>query len=190
MHGEIDLFADGQPELQFTSAPGTCGSDSASRIVEVPAGILQVGLVLTGDLPAIDAETCVSQWGTVQVTIRPAHVAFDYEGSPCGGGVYTEPLLDGESVRFYVGTQVWGGAALLVLGDAPTSLPIVPFSQCNLLVTPDVVLTMPYQVPLDLPLARLGRGRIYAQGVLLQPPSWFSPTAQVKSSDRLVLSIQ
>lgn len=190
MHGEIDLFADGHPDLQFTTAPGTCGSDAASQILEVPAGTFEVGLVLTGDLPAVDAPTCLGQWGTVQVTIQPAHVEIDYEGLPCGGSINTESLLDGESVRFYVGPQAWGGAALLVLGVAPTSLPIVPFAPCSLLVTPEVVLTVPYLTALDLPLARLGRGRLYAQGLLLQPPSWFSPTAQVKSSNRLVLSIQ
>lgn len=189
MSGEIDLHADGRPELRLTSAPGTCGSDSAACILEVPAGMLEIGLVLTGDIPATDNATCLSQWGNVQVTIQPAHVELAYEGSPCGGSLYAEPLLDGESVRFFTGTPFWGGVGLLVLGGAPASSPLAPWSPCSLLVTPDVVLTVSLQSPVDLPLARLGSGHLHAQGVLLHPPSWSNPLAQANSTQRLVISL-
>lgn len=189
MIGEIDLLADGRPDLRLAPAPGVCGYDSASLLLDVPAGRLEIGLLLTGDIPAIDVPTCLAQWGAVQVTIQPAHVELTYEGVPCGGSLYAEPLLDGESVRFFTGTPFWGGVGLLVLGGAPVAWPLAPWSSCSLLVTPDVVLPVSFQSPVELPLARLGSGHLYAQGILLHPPTWSTPLAQANSTQRLVITL-
>lgn len=166
----VDIGNDGSAEIDFTAQPGVCVPVGKDLVVDLPAGLVPIRIDLQADLPATVTGSLCQSIGT-NLTIEPAHVEVRMESAGCGASLDATPMLDGATVRFYVGPSDPSTPVCLVFGTQPTTsaLPLAPF--CPLLVDPLVVLPIAPMAWTSLPLASLGPIELLVQGVTLRPPS-------------------
>lgn len=190
--GVVDVGDDGRAELDFTARAHGCPSASEGVVLHLPAGSFAVRLQAEADLPSeIVQDKCVIASVTASLLVEPAHVDVTFEGVACaGGGIEATPMLDGTSVRFFVGPTPSGGIGLLAFGTSPAQVTL-PFTPgCSLLVVPEVVMVAPAASWLVLPLAGLGPVDLVAQGVVWQPATAWQPEPRMASSQRVVLHVR
>ncbi len=162
----IDVGDDGV--VEFDLARG-----AADMVCTLPAGRVPIRCELAADLPAgVIRRQCEVAGAWCTLTITPAHADIDWLGMPCGAALSATPRLDGQSVQFELAGTGSPIAAWLALGtQAANALPL-PSTGCTSWLVPDVVLTVPANGPITLPLGLLGAGSLHVQGFLLQAPPW------------------
>lgn len=165
----IDIGNDGSVELVVETKPSSFTNAGDSRLFRMPAGTTPVLLTAELNLPAVaDPLGRVAEVIT-GISIKPTHANIRWEGPQCQSALRAHSLLDGETVSFWADNKQLGDLPLLVFGHdrASLTLPVTP--NCQLLVTPDVIVPMAYWSYTSLPLGALGPGELFVQGVILRP---------------------
>jgi hypothetical protein len=187
---EIDIDNDGAIEFEMKVRDGTFSNKEDFVVLELPAGTTPVLMTIELDLVPESVGAWLQTGLLTSIRIEPAHADFANEGTSCGWTtLHPTPLLDGESVEFFIGSSGPGDLYFLVLGTQrlEATLPLLP--NCPLLVTPDIVLTAPVQPMPNVSLGALGPGELFAQGLVLRTVGYPFWPEGLFSSQRMVITI-